>query len=465
MHPSWNDYPHLVAELDPDGNKDLTRHGKPISVLELTIGTNKHLDWKCNICCNKWRAAGDSRKRGEKRCPACDNPIVKFNAIHGDKYDYSRVNYVNAKTKIEIRCKEHDVWFHQTPEGHKRRKACPECKAEQYQANADKLKITFDQFKERVEKIQGEGVLDFSRVDLVNTQTKIWLRHIPCGDTWYQIRPNAMLKHGKGGQQLGCPVCRYRRAGDTNYRKKTTEQWIAEARKTHGDLYIYHSEYTNNKGMMDIECTICDTKFSQEAKSHATYGQGCPKCRYVKSAAGIRLDFDEILKRLETRRQETGKHYRYPNLTAEKYTSTRDKCEIVCPDCNRTFTQTLAKHIDRRQGCGACATTGFQPDQLGYYYVHKIFNESGDILMYKAGISGDWKTRLQQLRRGIPDHLTMELHEVIDFEIGQDAQDLETTMLRKAAEEGWKAPPRKFDGGSELFLENPLDHARIHGLI
>jgi len=51
------------------------------------------------------------------------------------------------------------------------------------------------------------------------------------------------------------------------------------------------------------------------------------------------------------------------------------------------------------------------------------------------------------------------------LEVGKDASDLETTLLRKASEDGWKAPPRKFDGGHELFLENPLDHARIHGLI
>lgn len=85
--------------------------------------------------------------------------------------------------------------------------------------------------------------------------------------------------------------------------------------------------------------------------------------------------------------------------------------------------------------------------------------------MYKGGISGDWKRRLTQLRKELPDDLIMELHEVIDFEIGQEALDLETTLLRMAAEEGWKAPPRDFDGGHELFLENPLDHARTHGLI
>jgi hypothetical protein len=85
--------------------------------------------------------------------------------------------------------------------------------------------------------------------------------------------------------------------------------------------------------------------------------------------------------------------------------------------------------------------------------------------MYEGGISGDWKRRLQKLRQRLPDDLTMELHEVIDFEVGQDALNLETTLLRMASEEGWKAPPRDFEGGTELFLENPLDHARKQGLI
>ncbi len=44
IHPSWNEYPNLLAELNPDGNKGLTLFGKPVSVLELTTGTNKKLD-------------------------------------------------------------------------------------------------------------------------------------------------------------------------------------------------------------------------------------------------------------------------------------------------------------------------------------------------------------------------------------------------------------------------------------
>jgi hypothetical protein len=33
--------------------------------------------------------------------------IEKARNIHGDRYDYSKVNYVNQRTKVTIICKEH----------------------------------------------------------------------------------------------------------------------------------------------------------------------------------------------------------------------------------------------------------------------------------------------------------------------------------------------------------------------
>ena len=33
--------------------------------------------------------------------------ILKAQAVHGDKYDYSKVEYVNNKTKVCIICPEH----------------------------------------------------------------------------------------------------------------------------------------------------------------------------------------------------------------------------------------------------------------------------------------------------------------------------------------------------------------------
>ena len=43
--------------------------------------------------------------------------VERARQIHGDKYDYSRVEYVNMSTKIIIGCKKHG-WFEQKPTYH-----------------------------------------------------------------------------------------------------------------------------------------------------------------------------------------------------------------------------------------------------------------------------------------------------------------------------------------------------------
>lgn len=56
-----------------------------------------------------------------------DNVIYNFISVHGDKYDYSLSNYVNAHKKIKIICKTHGI-FEQTPNNHKHGNGCPSCK-------------------------------------------------------------------------------------------------------------------------------------------------------------------------------------------------------------------------------------------------------------------------------------------------------------------------------------------------
>lgn len=53
--------------------------------------------------------------------------IEKAKSVHGYKYDYSSVNYVNNKTKVTLTCKEHGE-FTQTPDHHiNRAQGCPLC--------------------------------------------------------------------------------------------------------------------------------------------------------------------------------------------------------------------------------------------------------------------------------------------------------------------------------------------------
>ena len=37
--------------------------------------------------------------------------IQKAKAVHGDKYDYSKVEYVNAKTKVCVICPKHGEFY------------------------------------------------------------------------------------------------------------------------------------------------------------------------------------------------------------------------------------------------------------------------------------------------------------------------------------------------------------------
>ena len=73
--------------------------------------------------------------------------IEKAKGIHGDKYDYSDVVYINAQTKICIICPTHGE-FWQRPHNHVNiKQGCAECA---------KLKsmMTTDEFKNKANKIQ-----------------------------------------------------------------------------------------------------------------------------------------------------------------------------------------------------------------------------------------------------------------------------------------------------------------------
>jgi len=52
--------------------------------------------------------------------------IERAKKIHGDKYDYSEVNYINAKIKVEIICKIHGHFF-KNPFDHLSGQGCPLC--------------------------------------------------------------------------------------------------------------------------------------------------------------------------------------------------------------------------------------------------------------------------------------------------------------------------------------------------
>jgi very-short-patch-repair endonuclease len=116
--------------------------------------------------------------------------ISKAKLIHGDKYDYSLVDYVNNSTKIKIICLTHNI-FKQTPQNHLNKNGCPICSHIDRQKTriSNKAKI----FRKRISKINPDIIIlsEYKGCrSLINVQCK------KCNHNW-KARPNNLL-NGKG---------------------------------------------------------------------------------------------------------------------------------------------------------------------------------------------------------------------------------------------------------------------------
>lgn len=184
--------------------------------------------------------------------------LKKAKEVHGDKYDYSKVEYINSQTKICIICKEHGE-FWQTPANHLSGQDCPKCSI----INTHKLqKSNKEYFIEKAKEIHGNKY-DYSKVEYVNNKTKVCIICPDHGEFWQ--RPDKHLY-----TKRGCPKC-----GKTQ--KLTNEEFIKKAKLIHGEEYDYSNvDYKTNRQKIKIICKKHGI-FKQTPHAHLN-GQGCPIC-------------------------------------------------------------------------------------------------------------------------------------------------------------------------------------------
>ena len=122
---------------------------------------------------------------------ANDYLIKRFREVHGDKYDYSKIEYVNAKTKVTIICEEHGHGeFEQLPIVHKRGHGCPTC---------GDVKLTTEEVIEQFREVHG-NTYDYSKVNYINSKTKVIIICPKHGE--FEQTPN---NHKRGH---GCTRCK-----------------------------------------------------------------------------------------------------------------------------------------------------------------------------------------------------------------------------------------------------------------
>lgn len=198
--------------------------------------------------------------------------IKKAHEIHGDKYDYSKVEYINTKTKVCIICPEHgEFWM--TPHNHIQRRGCKNCgdimKSKSWE-NVDRKKLRkklFAIFLKNAKAKHGDRY-DYSKVEYVDSRTKVCMVCPEHGEFWMTPRQHL--------QGCGCYKCA--KENFSLKKKLGADGFVEKARSVHGSKYDYSKvEYVDS---LTKVCIICPEhgEFWQTPSAHIHLREGCPKC-------------------------------------------------------------------------------------------------------------------------------------------------------------------------------------------
>lgn len=277
--------------------------------------------------------------------------IDKCKLIHGNKYNYDKINYINNSTKVIITCLYHGD-FLQTPNAHLRGSGCYLC----FGTN----KISNKEFIEKSKMVHGNKYI-YDKIDYVNSKNKIVITCPKHGD-FIQSPANHL-----SGQN--CPKC-------SGYQKLTSEDFIKKCKEKHGEKYDYSKvKYISLHDKVTIICKI-HGDFYQLANTHIR-GSSCPQCiGLIKSNT-----HDFIKKAIKIH----GDKYNYDNV---EYINSTTKIKIKCYK-HGFFEQTPSSHISS-QGCPFCKIS------KGELKIKKYFDENN--IKYKTQFFFDDLKYINHLR-------------------------------------------------------------------
>lgn len=188
--------------------------------------------------------------------------ILRAKSKHGDRYDYSKVSYVNDRTKVTIICPLHGE-FRQLPSAHLRGQGCPKCSGRT---------LSREEVIERFKKVHGDEY-DYSKFEFNGMHVKSTFICKEHGE--FQQTPS---KHMNG---QGCPLCAVNKRSEKHKLDKSA--FIHRANL----LYNYKYDYSNvdYKSMLDKVIIVCGKHgaFLQRPNDHLQ-GHGCPICGKLVSS-------------------------------------------------------------------------------------------------------------------------------------------------------------------------------------
>ena len=319
IHGNKYDYSKVIGDFKNNKEKIIIIcpiHG------EFLISINNFLNGRgCKYCSKE-------EKINKKRLTT-EEFIKRAKEVHGDKYDYSKVEYIKANIKVCIICPIHGE-FWQSPYSHtKQKEGCPLC------ANINrnkKRKLTTEEFIKRAKEVHGDKY-DYSKVEYIDNHTKVCIIHKDSGVEFWQI-PYSHIKYNGFDIKNNAETFKKRMiekfgniydfskmnfidmktkvtlvynnhdvistptkficANKPIFQEKMTDlySFIRKAKEIHGERYDYSKvNYIDSNTKV---CIICKEhgEFWQKPKIHLS-GSGCNNCKITKLEMEIKKMLDD----------------------------------------------------------------------------------------------------------------------------------------------------------------------------
>ena len=359
--------------------------------------------------------------------------IEKAGLVHGDKYDYSLVDYVNNDTKVKIICPKHGE-FEQKPSSHtfsKRPKGCRECGEE------SKL-MSEEDFYVKLET-RFPLSLSYDKLSYKSSSKPLEFTCLFCGGK-ETISPKSLIR-----RQSSCKVCSH-----TRYLKP--DEYITRFEEVHGiGAYDYSKVvWRGYHKKIRVVCPRHPDKDIRLTPYQHLQGQGCKYCKGVK-----------VTNTAEFIEEANKVHDSKYDYSLVNYTTSFDKVEIICPK-HGSFHQIPNSHL-RGNGCPKCADevrgwtkTSFinlcikNNNGLGLFYILKCYGNGEEF--YKIGITS--RSVSERYRDG---KLIPYAYEVVyELEDSPDVVfDLEKELKYTDNYKEYRYTPMlEFDGSSECYDKN-----------
>lgn len=202
--------------------------------------------------------------------------IESIRKVHGNKYDLSKVIYVNRRTKICVICPIHGEW-HTLTEQLLRGQGCFTCGKN---LSGFKKRISTAEFLERASNIHNNKY-QYDLVEFKGIRSKI---NVYCDfhKKWFRQMAYAHLEQGQG-----CPDC-----GIENQkikRRMSIEEFVVRANIIHDCKYDYSAalQFDNQNSLVTIICSKHGPKDVLVGNHLA--GAGCNDCNTSRGEESIKV--------------------------------------------------------------------------------------------------------------------------------------------------------------------------------